>query len=321
MRNALKIKDLTLPHRLILAPLCGITLKPFRMLCREYGAGLVFNQMVSAKALVLRDKKTFKILEYDEAEHPIAMQLFGNDPKTLGEAAAILQDLGADVIDLNLGCPARKIINDGGGSILMNDPERLKEIFDQMRKNIRGVFTIKMRAGWDHNHINAPLIAKIAEAHGVDAVTIHGRTRSQGYSGNSDWGIIKTVKESIAIPVIGNGDVFEAIDAEAMMQKTGCDAVMTGRGAFKKPWIFSDFVNDRQNTPTAEELKQMILKLYTSSMAFFGNATGIKNMRKFICTFTKGIKDGAVFRNEMVRINDWAAIKRRLDAFFIMETH
>lgn len=315
-QETFKIKNLTLPHRLILAPMCGITLKPFRKICKENGAGLVFNQMVSAKALVMSDHKSFKLMSFDEIERPIGLQVFGNDAGTLAEASKIIEDQGPDVIDLNLGCPAKKIVNDGGGSALLQDEIKLAEILRKMRKAIQGIFTIKIRAGWDEKSKNAFNVAKMAEEEGVDAIAIHARTRSQGYSGHSDWDFIRELKSRTTLPVIGNGDVKCASDAWRMLKETDCDAVMTGRGAFEQPWIFRNFITQEKWEPNPLERKEMILKQYEYAMDYHGKESGMKMMRKHICSFTKGMRNGGEFRNKVVRSNDLDEIFESINQFF-----
>lgn len=316
LSTPLTLKTLKLPHRLILAPMCGITLKPFRKICKELGAGLVFNQMVSAKALTMGDEKSFRMLDYDEMERPVGMQVFGNDANTLAEAAQIIERQGCDVIDLNLGCPAKKIVNDGGGSALLTNEKKLAEIFKKMRKAIKGVFTIKMRAGWDEQSKNAVTVAQMAQQEGVDAVALHARTRAQGYTGNADWSFIKHLKETVKIPVIGNGDIETAEDAHRMLTETGCDAVMTGRGAFQTPWLFANFVKSETWHPHTQELKSLMLKQYDYFLEHFGMMGGIKMMRKHLCAFTKGMRGGAEFRNTVVRMDDWNEIQKKIDGFF-----
>jgi tRNA-dihydrouridine synthase B len=297
--------------------MCGITLKPFRRICKENGAGLVFNQMVSAKALTMGDEKSFRLMEFDETERPVGLQLFGNDADTLAEAATIMESRAApDVIDLNLGCPAKKIVGDGGGSALLQDEAKLGQIFRKMRAAIRGAFTIKMRAGWDESSKNAAGVAKIAEREGVDAVAIHARTRAQGYSGKSDWEFIRRLKSELNVPVIGNGDVVTAADAWRMMEETGCDAVMTGRGAFEMPWIFDHFLSGRSNEPTAKERLAMILRQYGYAMDYHGREGGIKMMRKHVMSYTKGMRGGAEFRNGIVRLGDYDELIRLVTDFF-----
>ncbi|MBU0506151.1 MAG: tRNA dihydrouridine synthase DusB [bacterium] len=314
--DSFTIKNLTIPHKLILAPMCGITNLPFRLICKKYQAGLVFNQMVSAKALIMKDKKSMGMLTFQESERPIAMQVFGNDEKVLSEAAKIIEQTGCDLIDLNLGCPARKIVNDGGGSALLNDIDKLSSILKAMRKSLTIPFTIKIRAGWDSESIKAPEVAKLAENEGIDAVTIHARTRAQGYKGQANWGLIKEIKEGVSIPVIGNGDVKQASDAHRMMAQTGCDAVMTGRAAFHQPWIFQDFIHNTDTMLSHNDLLAMLLQHYDYARDFFGDSRGLKIMRKFICSYTKGIRGGSAFRNEILRLDDWETIKEKLPVFF-----
>lgn len=315
----LKIGQTEIPHRLILAPMCGITLKPFRKICKEFGAGLVFDQMVSAKALTMEDQKSFKLMEFDEGERPMGLQVFGNNAETLAEASKIIQDQNPDVIDLNLGCPAKKIVNDGGGSALLSDLNKLSAILGGMRKAITGTFTIKIRAGWDEKSKNAMDVAKLAVEEGVDAIAIHARTRAQGYSGHSDWDFIKHLKNEIPqVPIIGNGDVKCGRDAIRMMQETGCDAVMTGRGAFEAPWIFKDFLeNSDEQLPSPEQRYELITKQYQYAIEFHGEATGIKMMRKHICAYTKGLRNGNKFRQSIIKALDFALIEDELKKYFI----
>ncbi len=312
----LQIGHLKLDHELILAPMCGITLKPFRKICKDRGANLVFNQMVSAKALTMKDDKSFHIMDFDEEERPVGLQVFGNNAETLGEASKIIDDKKPDVIDLNLGCPAKKIVNDGGGSALLNDLDDLTKILRTMRKNINGIFTIKIRAGWDDASKNSFEVLKIAEGEGIQALTLHARTRAQGYSGHADWSLIAAMKEKANIPIIGNGDIETAKDVTRMLKETGCDAVMTGRGAFENPWIFSDYLSGKIDVPTAEERKRLVLKQYEYSKSYFGEIGAIKMMRKHLCAYTKGFRGGAEFRNAMVRIDNLNEIYQRIEDFF-----
>jgi tRNA-dihydrouridine synthase B len=315
--NPLKIGKTEIPHPLILAPMCGITLKPFRKVCKELDAGLVFNQMVSAKALTMNDQKSQKIMEFDEAERPLGLQVFGNDPDVLGEAAKIMSEVKPDVIDLNLGCPAKKIVNDGGGSALMSDTKKLQKIFKNMRESIPGTFTVKMRAGWDEKSKNALDVARLAEDEGVDAVALHARTRTQAYTGSSDWAFIREMKSIIkTIPVIGNGDVKTGADARRMMNETGCDGVMTGRGAFENPWIFREFLQDGFSEIPTHEKRDMILKQYAYAIEYHGMKVAVKMMRKHLCAYTKGLRDGAKFRVRLLSLEDWDEIQDEVNQFF-----
>lgn len=311
-----KIGTLEIPHQLILAPMCGITHKAYRRVCKEYGAGLVVNQMVSAKALVMGDKKSHDMLRYDEKERPVGLQLFGNNANELALAAQIAQDTGVDLVDLNMGCPAKKIVGGGGGSALLNDLPLVKKIFEKMRKVLRIPFTIKLRAGIHDREFQAFEVAKMAEKSGVDAIALHARSRQQGYSGHADWNLIRQLKDGVSLPVIGNGDVIHYHSAYRMLKETGCDAVMTGRGATEAPWIFRSFVEKKEYAAPLHEIKELILRQYEYFFELFGIDSGIKQMRKHLCFYSKGLKGGAEFRNTIVRLDDWSRIRGEVDIFF-----
>lgn len=318
-RVGFKIGGLEIPHRLVLAPMCGITHKAYRQVCKEYGAGLVINQMVSAKALIMGDKKSHEMLRYGEKERPVGLQLFGNNADELALAAQIAQDTGVDLVDLNMGCPAKKIVAGGGGSALLNNLPLVGKIFEKMRKVLRIPFTIKLRAGVNDREFQAFEVAKIAEKTGVDAISLHARSREQGYSGFADWNLIKKLKEGVSLPVIGNGDVTHYQDACRMLEETGCDAVMTGRGATEAPWIFKAFVERREYRASTAEIKELILRQYGYFFELFGIESGIKQMRKHLCFYSKGIKGGAEFRNSIVRLDDWMSIRGAVESFFSHE--
>ncbi|OGP09669.1 MAG: tRNA dihydrouridine synthase DusB [Deltaproteobacteria bacterium GWA2_45_12] len=312
-----KIGNITIPHRLLMAPMCGITHKAFRRVLKRFGAGYVATQMVSAKALTMGDKKSRHLLSYDESERPIVFQIFGNDADTLAEAAKIAQDMGPDIIDLNMGCPAKKIVNDGGGSALLRDTLKARDVLSKMRAALRIPFTIKVRAGWDKCHTETLEIAKIAEECGVDAITMHARTKTQGYKGQADWNLIGELKEHVKIPVIGNGDITRFEQVDEMIQKTGCDGVMIGRAAITEPWFFRNYLEQKESLPTIEEIKEIIYDQYESFFEFFGVKNGIKNMRKHLCAYTKGLRNGSQFRNKIITISEWELLKKEIDAFFM----
>lgn len=317
----LQIGSIQIANRAFMAPMCGITHKPFRKLVKTYGAGLVATQMVSAKALTLGDPKTLKLLDFDDCERPLFFQIFGNNATVLGEAAKLAQDMGPDGVDLNMGCPAKKIVNDGGGSALLKDFSTSAKILKKMRSVLKIPFTIKMRSGWDEEHGEAMAIAKMAEAEGVDAITLHARTRAQGYAGASDWDLIKRFKAELFIPIIGNGDIKNAADIHAMLAFTNCDAVMVGRAALSNPWIFKNYGEGHAGQPTPLELKQIILNQYGEFFEFFGEKSGIKQMRKHLCTYTRGMRNGAEFRNNLVRLEDWEMINREIENFFSLQKY
>lgn len=300
----LTIGNVTLDNNLILAPMAGVTDLPYRLLCKEQGCGMVVTEMVSAKAILYKNKNTNALLEVKEEERPAAVQLFGSDPDILGEIAAQIQDGPYDFIDLNMGCPVPKIVNNGEGSSLMRDPKKVEAILTSMVKHVKKPVTVKFRKGFDHTSVNAVEIAKIAESCGVSAVAVHGRTREQYYSGKADWDIIRQVKEALQIPVIGNGDVFTPQDAKRMLEETGCDGVMIGRGAKGNPWIFSR-TNHYLETgellpgPTVPEIKEMILRHGKLLTEYKGEKTAMREMRKHMAWYTAGLPHSAALRNEI----------------------
>lgn len=306
-----------IPRRLFLAPMCGITHTAFRRMCKKYGAGLVTTQMVSAKAIVMRDAKSLKLLDYDESERPVAFQIFGSDADTLAEASRIVCGLGPDIVDLNMGCPARKVVGNGGGAALLRQPMLCARIFERMRSALEIPFTVKMRAGWGNGGFEEAMqIVRLAESSGVDAVTLHARTQSQGYSGKADWDLIRIFKQALSIPVIGNGDVATHEDTERMHSETGCDAVMVGRAAFYEPWFFRSCLEGKRFVACGREICRLVLDQYESFFGYFGLDGGIKRMRKHLCAYTRGFYGGSTFRNNIVTMTDWPAIKKSVEEFF-----
>lgn len=301
----LKIGNVTLPNPLILAPMAGITDLPFRMLCREQRVGLVCMEMISAKAISFHNKNTEKLMQIAEGENPVSLQLFGSDPDIISETAREIEDRPFDILDINMGCPVPKIVGNGEGSALMKNPKLVEEIVSKTVKATRKPVTVKIRKGFDEEHVNAVEIARIAEASGASAVAVHGRTREQYYSGKADWEIIRKVKEAVKIPVIGNGDVDSPQKAKALLEETGCDGVMVGRAARGNPWIFHRIVTyletgKLEERPSAEELREMMLRHARMQIACKGDYTGIREMRKHISWYTAGYPNSAKLR---ARIN------------------
>lgn len=297
----LQIGTVTLKNNLILAPMAGVTDLPFRVLCKEQGAGLVCMEMISAKAILYQNKNTKALLAMDERELPVSLQLFGSDPEIISEIAKQIEPLPFAILDLNMGCPVPKIVNNGEGSALMKRPLLAGRIIEQTVKAIQKPVTVKIRKGFDEAHVNAVEMARIAEASGAAAIAVHGRTREQFYSGNADWDIIRRVKEAVSIPVIGNGDLFTPKDVIRMQKQTGCDGFMIARGAQGNPWIFKQMLScletgQEVRKPSPEEALELILRHARMLMDCKGEYIGIREMRKHASWYTAGWKHAAKLR-------------------------
>ncbi|MBE5888928.1 MAG: tRNA dihydrouridine synthase DusB [Lachnospiraceae bacterium] len=306
MIKPLTIGSVTLPNNLILAPMAGVTDLPFRLLCKEQGAGLLCMEMVSAKAIMYKNKNTEELMAIDERELPVSLQLFGSEPDIISSIAHQIEDRPFDILDINMGCPVPKIVNNGEGSALMKNPKLAGEIIEKTARAIKKPLTVKIRKGFDDEHVNAVEMARIAEASGAAAVAVHGRTREQFYSGKADWDIIRQVKEAVSIPVIGNGDLLSAQDVIAMYEQTGCDGFMIGRGAQGNPWIFSQVLSYFETgkvaeKPTFEEVADMMLRHARMMLEFKGEYTGIREIRKHGAWYTAGYPNSAKLR---VMINE-----------------
>lgn len=319
--SKLTIGDVTLENNIILAPMAGVTDLPFRLLCREMGVGLVCMEMVSAKAIYYNNKNTEELMEIHPKERPASLQLFGSDPVILGEMAKRIEERPFAFLDFNMGCPVPKVVNNGEGSALMKNPKLVEEILTSLVKSTKKPVTVKFRKGFNDTSVNAVEIAKIAESCGVAAVAVHGRTREQYYSGKADWDIIRQVKEAVKIPVIGNGDVDGPLAAKRLVEETGCDGIMIGRGAQGNPWIFRE-VREYLETgilpvkPTLEEKRELILRHAALQLEYKGEYTGVREMRKHLSWYTVGLPNSARFRNAINAVERMEDLVKAVDEIF-----
>ena len=302
-----------------LAPMAGVTDQPFRLLCREQGAGLVCTEMVSAKAILYKNKNTGMLMAIDEKERPAALQLFGCEPEVMAEAARQIEERNFDILDVNMGCPVPKVVNNGEGSALMKNPKLAGEIVKALVKAVKKPVTVKIRKGFDGEHVNAVEMAKILEDAGAAAIAVHGRTREQFYSGRADWEIIRRVKEAVSIPVIGNGDVDSPDAAAALLRETGCDGVMIARGAQGNPWIFSRVLRYLEDgtllpLPDRQEVKEMIFRHGAMLIAAKGEYTGIREMRKHVAWYTAGFPHSAKLRGRINTVESLAELREVLES-------
>ena len=311
----MKIGTLNLKNNIILAPMAGVTDKAFRLITKPFGPALIYTEMVSGKGLLYKNKRTEVLLEVLNFEKPTAAQIFGHEPEVMSEIAERSLEFGADMIDINMGCPAPKIVNNGDGSALMKNPELAGKIISAVRKSVNCPMSVKFRMGWDDDSINAVEFAKTAENNGADAITIHGRTRAQFYSGKANLEIIKKVKEAVKIPVLGNGDVHDGKSAKYMLDYTGCDGIMIGRAAQGNPWLFSSVLHylktgDELAPPTLEERSDIAEKHLRLLVKFKGEHRGVLEGRKHMAWYFKGLCGGAKLRN---LINQCDTLEQMLD--------
>ena len=321
--RTLQIGNVTLENNLILAPMAGVSDLPFRLLCREQGAGLVCMEMVSAKAILYKNRNTEELLTIDPKEHPVSLQLFGSDPDIISEIAKQIEERPFDILDLNMGCPVPKVVNNGDGSALMKNPRLAGEIIEKTARAIKKPLTVKIRKGFDDAHVNAVELAHIAQESGAAAVAVHGRTREQYYAGHADWDIIRQVKEAVSIPVIGNGDIRTPEDVAAMAEQTGCDGYMIARGAEGNPWIFRQILHyfdtgEHLARPDFSEVTEMLLRHAKMQIDCKGDYTGIREIRTHAAWYTAGYRNSSKLRgriNEVENYEQLEALFREVESY------
>lgn len=315
----LKIGNVELENNLILAPMAGVTNRPFRIICKEYGAGMVCTEMASSRAMFHNDLKTERLLNTDGEKRPISMQIFGSDEETMAYAAKHVSEI-ADIIDINMGCPAPKVVKNGDGSKLLLDLEKAETILKSVVQNSKVPVTLKIRKGWNSENIVAVEIAQIAEKMGISAITIHGRTRSEFYTGKADLDIIKKVKESVKIPVIGNGDIVDGETAKRMFEYTGVDGIMIGRGSFGRPWIFKEIITYLSTGNKIEEVtneeRLRVIKRHINLAVEEKGEIAVKEFRKHMAWYTKSLKNSSEFRNSINKIESKQELINKVEEYF-----
>lgn len=323
--SKLKIGSVVLDNNVVLAPMAGVTDLPFRLLCKEQGAGLICMEMVSAKAIYYGNKNTEELMAIHPDEKPVSLQLFGSDPEIISEMAKRIEERPFAILDINMGCPVPKIVNNNEGSALMKNPKLVEEILSKLVKSIHKPVTVKIRKGFDESHVNAVEIAKIAEACGVSAIAVHGRTREQYYSGKADWDIIAKVKNAVKIPVIGNGDVDSPESARQLVEQTGCDGIMIGRAARGNPWIFQQITQYletgiKPELPTLQQVHKTVVRHAHLQLEHKGEYTGVREMRKHLSWYSAGYPNSARFRQIINSMETMEELIESIDKIFDVDS-